>query len=158
MAAYSPYSYTHTHTDTSLVTCDNTDHKWIFALTLKVESRQVSRKVTLSADQRRICHCFLSKSPCILYLSFPGIEYVPLFHRDCTLCQIGVYYASQPAVSVKCSVNSKTTVRDLAPSIIVMLHIIMSVAYYLNLLVFSFSAILDRRLTEPQCWLSLLRL
>lgn len=76
----------------------------------------------------------------------------------CASFVIDVYRASQPAASMKCTVNSKMTVWKLAPSIIIMYHIIVCVAYYVNLLVLSFSAILDRRLTALRCWLSLLRL
>lgn len=46
-----------------------------------------------------------------------------------------VDYASQPAVSIKCSVNSVMTVWKLAASTIITFHIILSVASYLNLLV-----------------------
>lgn len=79
------------------------------------------------------------------------MEYVPLYNADCALCQIGVYYPSPPAVSMKSSVNAKMTVRELAPSISIMFHIMASVAYHLNLLVFSFSGVLDKRLTKLQC-------
>lgn len=131
----------------------------------EVVSTLASGEVALSADQGKICllsylyhHTLYLIQYCGYCLSFLSMEYVPLYNTGYALCQISVYYASQPADSMKCSVKTKKTEWKLAPSIIIMFHIIVSVAYCLNLLVFAFRGILDRRLTKLQFWLFFPRL
>lgn len=118
-----------------------------------------SGKVTLPAYRGRISYLSHHISHTVLWPLFifsqHGIR--AFVQRWQALCQITVYCASQPAVSIKSSVNAKKTVWKLAASII-MFHIIVSGDYYLNLLVFAFSRILDGKLTKLQHWLSLLRL